>query len=124
MTTILVLDDDPYVPILVQSVVPSEWVVLDAPNGLVGLDLLRQFLAKRNPLDLIILDLQMPGLDGYDTALRIRQLVPHMSLLMLTGIAESADPDLAAYAAELGCLLLRKGMSPDALGCDIQAACM
>lgn len=124
MTTILVLDDDPYVPLLIQSVVPSEWIVLDAPNGLVGLDLLRQFLAKQHPLDLIVLDLQMPGLDGYDTALRIRQLAPATPLLILTGIGESADPDLAAYAAELGCVLLRKGIPPDALGCGIQAACM
>jgi DNA-binding NarL/FixJ family response regulator len=124
MTTILVLDDDPYVPMLIASVVSSAWIVLDAPNGLVGLDLLRQFLAKRNPLDLIILDLQMPGLDGYDTALRIRQLAPATPLLILTGIGESADPDLAAYAAELGCVLLRKGIPPDALGYGIQAACM
>jgi DNA-binding NarL/FixJ family response regulator len=124
MTTTLVLDDDPYVPMLIRSVVPSEWIVLDAPNGLVGLDLLRQLLAKRNRLDLIILDLQMPGLDGYDAALRIRQLAPDTPLLILTSLAESADPDLAAYAAELGCVLLRKGIPPDALGCGIQAACL
>ncbi len=124
MTTLLVLDDDPYVPMLIESVVPSEWIVVSAPNGLVGLDLLRQFLAKRNPLDVIILDLQMPGLDGYDTALRIRQITPHTPLLILTGMGESADPDLAAYAAEVGCALIRKGIPPDALGRGIQAACM
>ena len=124
MPTILVLDDDPYVPLLVESVVPATWTVLSAPNGLVGLDLLRQLLVKRQPLDVIILDLQMPGLDGYDTALRIRQLSSHMPLLILTGIEESADPDLAAYATELGSSLLRKGVPPDALGRGIQAACM
>src|SRR4051794_18409223 len=124
MTTILVLDDDPYVPMLVQSVVPADWIVLDAPNGLVGLDLLRQLLVKHNPVDVIIVDLHMPGLDGYDTALRVRQLAPDTPLLILTGLAESADPDLAAYAAELGCVLIRKGIPPDALGCAIKAACM
>jgi DNA-binding NarL/FixJ family response regulator len=123
MATILVLDDDPYVPMLIESVVPATWIVVSAPNGLVGLDLLRQYLAKRNPLDLIILDLQMPGLDGYDTALRIRQLTPATPLLILTGIGESADPDLTAYAAELGCALLRKGIPPDMLGRGIEAAC-
>jgi DNA-binding NarL/FixJ family response regulator len=124
MTTILVLDDDPYVPMLVESVAPAEWIVLEAPNGLVGLDLLRQLLAKQHPLDVIILDLQMPGLDGYDTALRIRQLAPDTPLVILTSMGESADPDLAAYAAEVGCVLLRKGIPPDVLRCGIQAACM
>jgi DNA-binding NarL/FixJ family response regulator len=122
MATILVLDDDPFVAMLIESVVPPASVVLSAPNGLVGLDLLRQKIAKRESIDLIVLDVQMPGLDGYDAAVRIRQLAPRIPMLMLTGLAEAADPDLDAYALELGCALLRKPVPPHALGCRIQAA--
>jgi DNA-binding NarL/FixJ family response regulator len=121
MTTILVLDDDPYVPLLIEAIVPREWIVRSAPNGLVGLDLLRQLSITPAGIDMIILDLQMPALDGYDTVVRLRQLVPHIPVLILTGLASAPDSHLERYAHELGCVLVHKSISPDALGHAIQA---
>src|SRR3954470_4016208 len=108
MTTILLIDDDPYTEMIVTVAVPNDWTVLWAPNGLVGLDLLRRQSHTRTDADLVILDINMPGLDGYDTCVRIRQIAPDMRILSFTGVETS--PELAAYLADLHCApVLRKG---------------
>jgi len=44
-------------------------------------------IIKDAPVDIVILDVQMPGLDGIDTLREIKQLVPLIEVIMLTGHA-------------------------------------
>lgn len=58
----------------------SGYSVLTAPSGTRGLQLLR-----RNPVDAVILDYEMPKMDGAELALRIKTEWPELPVLMFTG---------------------------------------
>jgi DNA-binding NarL/FixJ family response regulator len=123
MTTIVVIDDDPYTEMIVTAAVPHDWVVQWAPNGLIGLDRLRGQSHARTDADLVILDINMPGLDGYDTCVRIRQIAPTMRILPFTGVETSSE--LTSYLADLHCApLLRKGCRIEELARAIRDALM
>ena len=95
---VLVIDDDPaWGAAVVRSlaVVPGI-VVATATDGAVGLD-----LARRQPPDLILLDIRMPGRDGFDV-LRDLKRTPEtrgVSVIMVTAV-EDAESRQAAMAAE------------------------
>lgn len=57
--------------------------------------------AVRLQPDLIIVDVGMPLLNGFDAALRIRELAPNVKFIFLT---MQNDPNLAAAALELGAI--------------------
>jgi DNA-binding response OmpR family regulator len=83
---VLVVDDEEDVRSLVRELLSrAGYDVTDAPDGRAGL---REFHAR--PADLVILDLQMPGVDGWMTLERIRDL-SDVPVLLLT--ARSAELD-------------------------------
>ena len=59
--TILIIDDSPTIRDLLSSVLMSMANIELAVDGVTGLE-----AAKKIKPDLIILDVQMPGIDGYD----------------------------------------------------------
>jgi len=83
---ILVIDDDTtLLTLLRQSLERAGYQVLTATNGLAGL----QQMYDQRP-DLIILDVMMPRMDGWETASRIRE-VSQVPIIMLTAKDEEAD---------------------------------
>ncbi|MBN1681310.1 MAG: response regulator [Anaerolineae bacterium] len=67
---ILYIDDNPNDQRLVKKVLgPRGYDIQIAPDGQSGLDIARQQL-----LDLILVDVQMPGFDGMETARRLRAI--------------------------------------------------
>ena len=58
---------------------PSFTVVATAGNGYDVMDLL-----AKNEVDVCLLDINMPGLDGMETAKLIRQKKPAIKIIMLT----------------------------------------
>jgi len=120
MSTILVIDDDPLIADIIQSLDPT-WHVVSALDGLTGLDILRQSVADGHPPDLIILDIHMPGFDGYDTCILIRALSPTVPIVPFTQARD--DPRLPRYMQELHCTLpVIKGIDLDALFQRLRAA--
>jgi DNA-binding response OmpR family regulator len=84
--TILVIDDDKTLLRLVQEALnKARFHVILATNGIDGL----QELYARQP-DLILLDVMMPRMDGWETLERIRQL-SHVPVIMLTAKDGEAD---------------------------------
>ena len=76
---ILVIDDDDDVRELVRTLLTrAGHDVRDAADGRAGL---REFFSS--PPDLVVLDVTMPGLDGWETLSRIRDL-SDVPVLMLT----------------------------------------
>ena len=67
---ILIVDDNPEIREIIQILLSGEgYQVHEAANGHQALMLLRQ-----TSFDLIILDIMMPGLNGYQTCLEIRKI--------------------------------------------------
>lgn len=83
---VLVIDDDMTLLLLLrQSLEKAGYTVLTATNGLSGL----QQMYESHP-DLIILDVMMPRMDGWETVSRIREM-SQVPVIMLTAKDEEAD---------------------------------
>lgn len=80
-STILIIDDNPDVRTLVGSLFCDEFTVLEANNGISGIQ-----AAMYNIPDLIICDVMMPGIDGLECCSRLKSEVntSHIPILMLT----------------------------------------
>jgi len=84
--TVLIVDDEPHVVRLVQAnLQASGYSVLAASDGRSALDL----LAERDP-DLVILDVMMAGLDGYEVCRRVREY-SDVPIIMLTARGAEVD---------------------------------
>jgi DNA-binding response OmpR family regulator len=85
--TILVVDDEPHVVRLVKAnLESSSYKVLTAGDGEQGVH-----LVESETPDLVILDIMLPKMDGYEVCRRIREFSP-VPIIMLT--ARSAEVDL------------------------------
>jgi DNA-binding response OmpR family regulator len=85
-TRILVVDDEPrYVQVAKVNLELRGYEVLAARDGQTAIAL----AASEKP-DLILLDIRMPGLDGYTVCQRIREF-SNAPIIMLTALAEVAD---------------------------------
>lgn len=83
---ILVIDDDSKITaFLRRSLTYEGYHVTEAYDGYRGLR-----LARENPPDLVILDVMMPGMDGWEVCRRLRE-VSDVPILMLTARDEIAD---------------------------------
>lgn len=84
--TVLVVDDEPRLVDVVRMNLEVEgYRVVEAANGYEALDRLKQDLP-----DLVILDVMMPELDGFETLRRIRA-VSNVPVIMLTVRNEESD---------------------------------
>jgi two-component system alkaline phosphatase synthesis response regulator PhoP/two-component system response regulator RpaA len=89
MASILVIDDDELVSRTLQRALKLyEHQVMTANSGIEGLQ-----LARRHRPDLFILDIMMPGVDGYQVCRQIRgdPLLKDLPVLFLTAKAKDED---------------------------------
>jgi len=81
--TILVVDDNEVVRcITAETLEEHGYHIYQACDGI---DTLKLFEAHFNEIDLVILDIVMPGMNGGEVAKRIRLLRPDMPILFMTG---------------------------------------
>ena len=84
---ILIADDDEQIrELLVFDIQSSGYVVDEAENGEVALK-----KALENNYDLILLDVMMPKMNGYDVCRNIRLVKPKVPILMLTAKGSLTD---------------------------------
>ena len=87
MQHILVIDDDAAITkVLKRGLSYEGFAVATAVSGTEGLS-----IAREHPSDLVILDVMMPGLDGYEVLHRLRAADDQLPVLMLT--AKDAPDD-------------------------------
>lgn len=99
--SILVVDDDPSHRSLLQRALGYEgYMVLTAEGGREGLELVR-----RVPLDLILLDVMMPDMNGIEMAKLLRTEGLGVPILFLSANDEA---EICAQVAQLGAPLLVK----------------
>ncbi|API92513.1 DNA-binding response regulator [Virgibacillus pantothenticus] len=86
MIRILVAEDDPHIQRLMKVYLePEGFQILQAFDGEEALDVI-----ENNQIDLMILDIMMPKVDGFDVCQEIRQFST-VPILMVTAKGESAD---------------------------------
>ena len=85
---ILVIEDEPNVAAFIsQGLQESGYKVFVAYDGTKGLELLRQ-----KEIDLVVLDIILPGMDGLEVAKRIRQLgYESLPIIMLTALGTTEN---------------------------------
>ena len=79
---LLVDDEEEFVETLAQRLEVREFDVTTAFNGADALERL-----EHEEVDLVVLDLQMPGVDGIAVLRKIKELKPLIEVIMLTGHA-------------------------------------
>lgn len=96
--TILYIEDNADNQRLVQRILTARgYHVLIAENGPDGLA-----LARESQPVLILVDLNIPGLDGYETTTRLRSL-PHLSQTPIVALTADATPGARERALVAGC---------------------
>jgi CheY-like chemotaxis protein len=88
---ILVVDDDPVVLSLLQAWLPRlGYVVWTADSGQAAL---LTYERERDRIDLMLLDVRMPALDGPATLRELRRRDPHVACCFMTGHSGPYTPD-------------------------------
>jgi len=83
---ILIVDDEPNNRLLLQVMLANDgYEIVTASAGAEALELVEQA-----PPDLIVLDVMMPGMDGYQVATRIKAnpATRHIPVIMLTALSD------------------------------------
>ena len=95
---ILVVDDQPQnIELLEAYLVPQGYEIVKATSGEEALEKLSD-----NQIDLILLDVMMPGMDGFEVTRRVRQDNTHrlLPIILVTALRETED---RVKGIEAGC---------------------
>ena len=104
---ILLVDDNAVVRDMLVDLVGSLGYVADAASG--GAEALALF--DRNRYDIVLTDLLMPGMSGWEVLAAVRQRAPRMPVIIITGTPAVGDP----RAAQPGVAVLKKPVDVKAL---------
>jgi len=87
---IMLVDDNPANLRIGKNVLSEKYIVATAPSAAKLFSLL-----ENNHPDLILLDIDMPGMDGYGTieALKLKPEAKDIPVVFLTGMADSCDEE-------------------------------
>ncbi len=112
---LLVDDEEEFLETLLKRLSKRKLVVFGASSGEEAIRKL-----KENPVDVVVLDVKMPGMDGLQTLKEIKKENPLVEVLMLTG---HANMEVAIQGMELGAFdYLMKPMDIDELLYKLQDA--
>ena len=98
--TILYIEDNPDNMLLVQRALESRgYKLLKAVNGVEGIS-----KAEGSMIDLILLDINLPDIDGYEVARRLRKSnKPDLAYIPIIAVTANALKGDAERALEAGC---------------------
>lgn len=114
--TLLVVDDTPENIDVLRGVLGANYMVKIANNGPLALK-----IASAQPPDLILLDVMMPGMDGYEVCRQLKQneATRHIPVIFVTARGEVADETLGF---ELGAAdYITKPVSPPIVHARVRA---
>jgi DNA-binding NtrC family response regulator len=114
--TILIIDDDEGMRDTLAAILRRDYRVLRAPNGEAGLNIL-----DREPVDLILLDVRMPGMNGFDVLRQVKESQRLVEVIMISAIS---DVETAVQAMKLGAYhYITKDFEYDAVLSLVRNAC-
>jgi DNA-binding response OmpR family regulator len=95
--TVVVIDDTEFIRLLLQRLLErAGYAFLGAATGTDGLSL----LARVTP-DLVLLDVQMPGMDGYETCRKLRR-IPHLEAVPVVFLTARSTAEDTREASDAG----------------------
>ena len=86
MAKLLIIDDDDAIRSMLYDWLSDDYEVIVAEDGLKGVEVFRE-----NEVDLVISDINMPGINGFETLHRIRKIKPSQKVALIT------DYDVDSY---------------------------
>jgi signal transduction histidine kinase/DNA-binding response OmpR family regulator len=118
--TVLVVDDDPDArDLLVRALAGGPWRTLEAADGAAALAVL-----DRERADLILLDLAMPGMDGFEFLRRLRgkeNAQARVPVVIVTGM-DVGDAQRITLGAHRAVLLSKNGLTRETLVARVSTA--
>ena len=95
-TVILAVDDTPENLDVVKGVLGGDYLIKAAINGMIALK-----IAEKAPPDLVLLDIQMPGMDGFEVMNRLQAMETtcRIPVIFLTG---ESDIEIRQRALDMG----------------------
>jgi len=98
--TILCIEDNPDNMMLISRIFrPDSYSLVEARNGMQGLE-----IAESREVDLILLDINLPDIDGYEVARRLRSSAkPDLGRVPIIAITANALRDDANKCLNAGC---------------------
>lgn len=79
--TVLIVDDDKNFRSEFREILEEEYDVFEAASGEEAIEIIK----KPNIIDLAILDIKMPGIQGTEVLKQLKQLEPGLSIIIFTG---------------------------------------
>ena len=102
---ILVIDDDEsFRNLLTEFLTIRGYAVITADNGYSGLD----YILKDYTINLVILDLLMPGISGVETMEQIKNLRKDLPIIITTGFLDYHFPDGISSLSDKADIVLEK----------------
>ena len=115
---ILVVDDEEMLRRLVRRFLEVDhYEVLDAADGAAALELLRQ----SGPVDLLLTDMSMPGMNGQDLIQEARVCQPGLPALLITGHLDDGGTMVSQMQETGPFAVIRKPVRGDALVASVRA---
>lgn len=88
---VLVVEDEAFLrEVVAESLQEAGYEVAHVGDGDAGLAVLR----SDAPVDVLVSDIRLPGISGYELATAGRALRPGLKMILMTGYAPSLPPDL------------------------------
>ncbi|WP_186579258.1 response regulator transcription factor [Aquibacillus kalidii] len=83
---VLIVDDEPQMRLLLKVHLQESFQILEASDGIEAIN-----RVKSEQVDVILLDIMMPNLDGKEVCKRIRSFNKEIPIILLTALNESKD---------------------------------
>lgn len=96
MTTALVVDDSRMSRMMLRTIIQThrpDWQIVEAESGEQAIALTTQ-----TPVQIITLDMNMPGMDGISTGMVLRERFPDASIALITANVQASVRQRAAAA--------------------------
>ena len=115
MVNVLIVDDDKHVRYLLREVLElTHYTVFEAKSGEAALEVF-----EREHIDLVIVDVMMPGMDGYELTRELRTSDEHMPILMISA-KQLSDDRKRGFAAGIDDFM-SKPLDPEEFGLRVKA---
>ena len=116
-TTILVVEDNAINRAVLGGILSPTYTVLEAENGREALAILQE---HKEDISLILLDIVMPGMDGFEVLRSVKKSNPQVQVIILTGHGGDAEEQTAYRMGAYN--FLKKPMDIDELLNSIRMA--